>query len=232
MQRLCAAVVPILVIWGCACNKAPSRKAALTTDVERFSYAMGLDIGASLMNLHTEVDVATLAQAISDTIEGHVLLMTPEEAQQVRTEFTRAYRDSQAARAREAAARNLEESTTFLEQNKTREGVVTTASGLQYIIVAPGSGPRPRITDKVKVHYRGTLIDGTEFDSSYRREQPSVFTIGDVIPGWREALLLMPVGSTYRFFIPPQLAYGPRSPGPPIGPNATLIFEIEMLGIE
>ena len=120
----------------------------------------------------------------------------------------------------------------FLQENKQKEGVVTTLSGLQYIVLREGDGQRPKVTDTVKVHYRGTFIDGTEFDSSYSRGEPAVFPVNGVIAGWTEALQRMRVGSKYRVFVPPKLAYGERGAGDVIGPNETLIFDVELLGIE
>ena len=130
------------------------------------------------------------------------------------------------------AEKNMEEGEKFLSENKKKKGIVTTKSGLQYIVLSEGNGARPKATDKVKVHYKGTLIDGTEFDSSYKRGEPAVFQVKGVIPGWTEALQLMKVGSKYNLFIPSNLAYGQRGAGSKIGPNVTLIFEVELLSIE
>lgn len=126
----------------------------------------------------------------------------------------------------------MQEGKAFLTKNKKKKGVTTTASGLQYEVIAMGDGPKPRATDTVEVHYRGTLLDGTEFDSSYRRGQTATFPLNGVIRGWTEGVQLMPVGSKFRFFIPPELAYGARGAGTAIGPNATLIFEVELLDIK
>lgn len=135
-------------------------------------------------------------------------------------------------RGSDIADRNLAAGEAFLEENERSEGVVTTASGLQYLVLHEGDGPRPKASDSVTVHYRGTLIDGMEFDSSYQRDEPASFPLQGVIPGWSEALQLMRVGSRYRLFIPPHLAYGERGAGLMIGPNATLIFEVELLEID
>ncbi|MBN1423462.1 FKBP-type peptidyl-prolyl cis-trans isomerase [Candidatus Fermentibacteria bacterium] len=232
MQPRCTLLILAILVLGVACSKEVPQKSVLTTDAERFSYALGLDIGSNLKNLEIEVDVAVLAQAIRDTMEGQALLMSPEQATEVREEFANTFRERQEGKAREMAAHNLEEGTAFLEANKGAEGVITTASGLQYLVVTEGAGPRPTDKSTVKVHYRGTLIDGTEFDSSHSRGEPATFRVGGVIPGWVEALQLMPVGSTYRLFIPPHLAYGERGAGSQIGPNATLVFEVELLSIE
>jgi len=228
-----SAVMTLAALFlGLACTKEAPRKTTLTTDAERFSYALGLDIGANLKNIETEVDLTALTQAIRDTMEGATPLLTHDQAQQIRQDFATKYRETQMTKAKEAGERNLSEGNAFLAENKTKDGVITTASGLQYAVLTEGTGPRPKATDQVKVHYRGTLIDGTEFDSSYSRGEPVVFGVGGVIPGWVEALQLMPVGSKYKLFIPPQLAYGERGAGDKIGPNSVLIFEVELLSIE
>jgi len=231
MMRSAVLIVAALFL-GLACTKEAPQKTTLTTDAERFSYALGLDIGANLKNIETEVDLPALAQAIGDTLQGKTPLLTQEEAKKIREDFATKYREAQMTKAREAGERNLSEGAAFLEQNKTKDGVITTASGLQYMVLTEGTGPKPSATNRVKVHYRGTLLDGTEFDSSYSRGEPVVFGVGGVIPGWVEALQLMPVGSKYKLFIPPQLAYGERGAGDKIGPNSTLIFEVELLSIE
>jgi len=148
------------------------------------------------------------------------------------TEFTVQMQQKMVAKNAELTQRNEVESAAFLKENKEKDGIVTTKSGLQYLIIKQGDGPVPKSTDKVKVHYKGTTIDGVEFDSSYQRGEPAVFPVMGVIAGWTEALQLMPVGSHYKLFIPSKLAYGARGAGPNIGPHAALIFEIELLGIE
>jgi FKBP-type peptidyl-prolyl cis-trans isomerase len=195
------------------------------TPAEQFSYAIGLEIGASLKHLPAEIDPTFLFRGIEDVLRGNPLLFSEEEAEQIKRSF---FQQWQASRGQ----RNAEESSRFLEENKKKEGILTTPSGLQYQELQPGQGPRPKATDRVKVHYRGTLLDGTEFDSSHKRGEPVVFQANQVIPGWQEALQLMNVGSRYRLFIPPALAYGERGAGQIIGPNAALIFEVELLGVE
>lgn len=232
VQARCTLLILATLVLGIACSKEAPRTSSLSTDAQRFSYALGLDIGDNLKNLEIEVDVAVLAQAIRDTMEGKTTLLTAEQAMGIREEFANKFRESRTNKAREAAAHNMEQATAFLEANRVAEGVITTASGLQYKVVTEGTGPLPTAASTVKVHYRGTLIDGTEFDSSHERGEPATFRVGGVIPGWVEALQLMPVGSTYRLFIPAELAYGERGAGPKIGPNAALIFEVELLSIE
>ncbi|HMO65093.1 MAG TPA: FKBP-type peptidyl-prolyl cis-trans isomerase, partial [Verrucomicrobiota bacterium] len=157
---------------------------------------------------------------------------TEAEARDIGRMFEQENRSRLEARLREQGERNLAEGERFLAENKGREGVQTTASGLQYKVLTPGTGAKPGPTDRVTVHYVGTLIDGTEFDSSIRRGQPATFPLNGVIRGWTEGLQLMPMGSKYRFFIPSDLAYGPRAAGPKISPNSTLIFDVELLNVE
>jgi len=158
--------------------------------------------------------------------------LTDAEAQAALAELQAEVRKKQDAEAQAAAEANMKEGEAFLADNKTKEGVVTLPSGLQYKILTPGTGPKPTASDTVVCNYRGTFINGTEFDSSYKRGQPASFPVGQVIKGWTEALQLMPVGSKWQLFIPPDLAYGQRGAGGAIGPNATLIFEVELLSIK
>jgi FKBP-type peptidyl-prolyl cis-trans isomerase len=157
--------------------------------------------------------------------------MTPEEAATIREEFIAKRRASAESERATLAAANAAEGDKFLLENRVKEGVVVTDSGLQYQVIEMGDGAKPAATDRVTVHYRGTLLNGEEFDSSYSRNQPATFQLNQVIPGWTEGVQLMPVGSKFMFFVPPDLGYGPAGGGP-IGPNATLIFEVELLGIE
>jgi FKBP-type peptidyl-prolyl cis-trans isomerase FkpA len=157
--------------------------------------------------------------------------MTPEEAASVREEFIAKRRVEAEQERQSMGSINSAEGDKFLLENRTKEGVQLTDSGLQYQVVVMGDGAKPAATDTVTVHYRGTLLNGEEFDSSYSRNEPTTFQLNQVIPGWTEGVQLMPLGSKFKFFIPPDLAYGPNGGGP-IGPNATLIFEVELLGIE
>jgi FKBP-type peptidyl-prolyl cis-trans isomerase len=157
--------------------------------------------------------------------------MTPEEAATVREEFISKRRAEAEAERQTQGAANAAEGDKFLLENRVKEGVQVTESGLQYKVIQMGDGAKPAATDRVTVHYRGTLLNGEEFDSSYSRNQPMTFQLDQVIPGWTEGVQLMPVGSKFMFYVPPDLAYGPNGGGP-IGPNATLIFEVELLGIE
>jgi len=205
--------------------------AELETEAQKLGYIIGMDIGSSLMQQGTDLDLDTLFQAIKATYNDEPLAMTPEEAATIRESFVAKRRaEAEADRASSGAA-NAAEGDKFLLENSQKDGVQMTDSGLQYEVLEMGDGPRPSATDKVKVHYRGTLLNGEEFDSSYSRGEPISFALNQVIPGWTEGVQLMPVGSKFMFYVPPNLAYGPAGGGP-IGPNATLIFQVELLGIE
>jgi FKBP-type peptidyl-prolyl cis-trans isomerase len=205
--------------------------AELETDAQKLGYIIGMDIGASLKQQGAELDLDSLFDAIRSTYNDEPLAMTPEEAATVREAFIAKRRSEAEAQRQTQAAANAAEGDRFLLANRVKEGVIVTDSGLQYEVIELGDGPKPGATDKVTVNYRGTLLNGEEFDSSYARNQPVTFQLDQVIPGWTEGVQLMPVGSKFKFYIPPNLAYGPAGGGP-IGPNATLIFEVELLGIE
>jgi FKBP-type peptidyl-prolyl cis-trans isomerase len=204
----------------------------LTSEDQKVSYMIGLDMGAYLKNIGFSVDRAALIQGITDTLSDRKHLLAPEEMAKLREEFGKKMQERQMSKAKVSGEKNAKEGAEFLARNKTEKGVVVTASGLQYIIMKEGAGPKPKPTDMVSVNYRGTLIDGKEFDSSYKHGQPATFGVTGVIPGWTEALQLMNVGTKAKLFIPSNLAYGQRSPSPDIGPNSTLIFEIELLEIK
>ena len=203
----------------------------METDAQKLGYIIGMDIGKSLKQQGAELDLDALFEAIRATYNDEALAMTPEEAATIREEFIAKRRAEAEAERQSAAASNAAEGDKFLLENRVKDGIVVTDSGLQYKVVTMGDGAKPTATDTVTVHYRGTLLDGTEFDSSFSRNQPATFQLNQVIPGWTEGVQLMPVGSKFMFYIPPNLAYGPNGGGP-IGPNATLIFEVELLGIE
>lgn len=203
----------------------------LRSDNEKISYMIGLQMANSLQQVKDYVDVPTLTRAIQAGLSGEGRLMTDAQAQQVGMAFGQFLQQREAARRAELGAKHLAEGERFLAQNKTRPGVRTTASGLQYQVIRAGAGPRPTAADTVTVHYRGTLLDGTEFDSSYARNEPATFPLSGVIPGWTEGVSLMPVGSKYTLWIPSALAYGENGAGADIPPNATLKFEVELLEI-
>ncbi len=224
-------------------SKAPAKTtttaksaAPLSTRKDKFSYALGMNIGsglgANLKKQSVEVDWNLVAQGMKDAAAGSKTRLTDEEAKAVLTEVQNEVRKEQQEKTQEAAAKNKTEGDAFLAGNKKKDGIVTLPSGLQYKIMTEGKGPKPAATDTVVCNYRGTLINGTEFDSSYKRGEPATFPVGGVIKGWTEALQLMPVGSKWQLFIPSDLAYGERGAGADIGPNATLIFEVELISIK
>ncbi|HZW91675.1 MAG TPA: FKBP-type peptidyl-prolyl cis-trans isomerase [Candidatus Eremiobacteraceae bacterium] len=204
----------------------------LKTQKEKFSYALGMKMGGNLKKQDVPVDPNILARGVKDALAGSKTLMTDDEAQAALTEMQNDMRKKQQEKQQVAGAANKKEGEAFLAGNKGKEGVVTLPSGLQYKIIKDGTGPKPAATDSVVCNYRGTLIDGKEFDSSYKRGQPATFPVNGVIKGWTEALQLMPVGSKWQLFIPADLAYGDRGAGPDIGPDATLIFEVELVSIQ
>ncbi len=212
----------------------------LTTKKARISYAIGMNIAATLRNQKFEMDPEIVSQGLRDSLSGRKTKMTEPEADALLTALQdeikaqrKAIQEADAAEANQANSEsNKKEGEAFLAANKTKDGVVTLPSGLQYKILKQGDGPKPTVADTITCNYRGTLINGTEFDSSYKRGQPLTFPLKGVIRGWTEALQLMPVGSQWQLFIPSDLAYGPRGAGALIGPNSTLIFEIELISIQ
>lgn len=200
-------------------------------DKQKISYAIGMNIGNSIKRQSIDVDVDTMAKAVKDMIAGHPT-MSEEEAQKTMMEMNNQLRAKREEERKLAGEKNKKEGEAFLAENAKKPGVKTTSSGLQYKIITEGKGEIPKASDTVTTQYRGRLIDGTEFDSSYKRGQPAQFPVTGVIKGWTEALEMMPVGSKWELYIPSDLAYGERGAGQNIGPNATLIFEIELLGIK
>jgi len=205
---------------------------ALKTEKEKLSYAMGMDLGNQLKSRSVEIDPAIFGRGLVDALSGSKTLLTPEEAKAIITELQKAMLVKQAAEAKAAGEKNKAEGDAYMAANKTKEGVVTLTSGVQYKVLTAGTGKMPTAEQTVVCQYRGTLIDGNEFDSSYKRGQPATFPVKGVIKGWTEVLQLMPVGSKWQVFIPPNLAYAERGSGAMIGPNATLIFEIELVAIK
>jgi FKBP-type peptidyl-prolyl cis-trans isomerase FklB len=211
----------------------------LKTQKDKASYAIGLNIGRGLHRDSVDVDPAILSRGLRDGLSGGKTLLTDEEMKGAMTVLQSGLRKKQELRNKEQQEKmlqvgetNKKEGEAFLAANKTKDDVVTLPSGLQYKILQEGTGPKPSASDSVVCNYKGTLLDNTEFDSSYKRGQPATFQVGQVIHGWTEALQLMPVGSKWQLFIPSELAYGPGGSGPVIGPNATLIFEVELLSIQ
>lgn len=203
-------------------------QAQLDSHLQRFSYAMGMQVARQLNEQGIpRVDPAALALAVDDMLNGRQPRLTLEQIQ----ESVLAIQETIATQRRALAASNLAAAQAFLAQNRAADGIVESESGVQYRVVKAGDGARPAKTDKVKVHYRGQLLNGREFDSSIRRGEPAEFAVGQVIPGWQEVLQLMSVGSTWEVWIPPQLAYGERGSGKSVGPNEMLHFQIELLSV-
>jgi FKBP-type peptidyl-prolyl cis-trans isomerase FklB len=214
----------------------PADASPLSTQKDKVSYAIGMSVGGrlhdDLSRQSIDADDKLLVQGFQDALSGGKTLMTADEARTLLTQFQAEVRAKMEEKQKLAAETNKKEGDEFLAANKTKPGVVTLPSGLQYKILTPGTGPKPTAEDSVVCNYRGTLINGKEFDSSYKRGEPATFPVSRVIKGWTEALQLMPVGSKWQLFVPSDLAYGPRGASAEIGPNATLIFEVELLSIQ
>jgi FKBP-type peptidyl-prolyl cis-trans isomerase len=226
--------VPLLItlfVLPASAQQEAAEEQKLKTPTDELSYVLGMDVGNNLKRFGTEIDLDILLDGVKATLHGGKTLVTPERATEIKKDFLLKRREQMAAERKAAGEKNLVDGKAFLAENKTKEGVITTESGLQYQVIKEGDGPKPKDTDRVTVHYRGTLLDGTEFDSSHKRGKPVTFLVKGVIRGWTEALQLMPVGSTYKLFIPSDLAYGARGMGQKIAPNSTLIFEVELLEI-
>lgn len=209
-------------------SNSVAEDAALETDNQKFSYGIGLQIGQSIARQNVEIDQEALFLALKDALNGKEPRVPLEELQRVMTAEEKKIQEKQTA----IADKNLQIGKAFLAENKKLDGIKTTASGLQYRIIKAGTGASPTASDTVSVHYRGTLIDGHEFDSSYSRKQPATFPVNGVVKGWQEALPMMKEGDKWEIFVPSDLAYGPQGAGGAIGPNETLIFEIELLSIQ
>ncbi len=199
---------------------------------DKVSYSMGINIGTNLKKESIDVNPEALSRGIKDALSGGKPLMTEQEINEIMMNFQKELIAKQQARLKELGEKNKKEGEAFLAENEKKEGVVTLPSGLQYKVIKEGNGKIPKLTDIVTIHYRGTLIDGTEFDSSYGRGQPVTFPVKGIIPGFSEAVQLMKVGSKWQLFIPSNLAYGEKGAGNGIGPNTTLIFEVELLSIK
>jgi FKBP-type peptidyl-prolyl cis-trans isomerase FklB len=204
----------------------------LKTEKDKQSYALGMNIGAGLQKQMADIDPEILSRGLKDSLAGRKTLLTDEDARTALTQLQNDMRKKQQEKVLMVSEGNKKTGQAFLLANKEKDGVVTLPSGLQYRILTAGTGPKPSATDTVVCNYRGTLLDGKEFDSSYKRGQPATFPVSNVIKGWTEALQLMPVGSKWQLFIPPDLAYGDRGAGVDIGPGSTLIFDVELVSIQ
>ncbi len=210
--------------------------AELSTQAQKNSYSLGFQIGSGLSNDLSSQDVSldndALLLGMRSALEGTKPTLSTEEMSAAMMDIQKQVQEGQQKKVGNASQANLDEGIAFLAENKKKDGVKETASGLQYRVITEGSGKTPASSDSVSVHYKGTLIDGTKFDSSYDRGQPATFGVGGVIAGWTEALQLMKEGAKYKLFIPSELAYGERGAGQKIGPNATLIFEVELISVQ
>lgn len=230
--RYAAGMVAVsLVLAGCGSGASSSNDAPLETEDEIASYGVGLNVGRSLQAAEGRLQMDAFLRGVEDAMAGSDPAVAQEELQSALQAFSTSIQEEERTRRAAAAEENARKGDAYREENAAKEGVTVTESGLQYEVLEEGDGPTPGPDDRVRVHYRGTLVDGTEFDSSYDGD-PATFTVGGVIDGFSEGLQLMPVGSKYRFVIPPELAYGDQGNGRAIGPNETLVFELELLGIE
>jgi len=228
-RRLAMALCGVVALSG-ASFAADAQE--LKTDREKISYSIGMDIGGNLKRGSVDVDPDLLAKGLKDSYGGGKTLLTEDQARQAIAEFQKALMAKKAEAMQKLSEKNKAEGEKFLAENGKKEGVKSLPSGLQYKEITPGKGKSPKISDNVTTHYKGTLIDGTEFDSSYKRGQPATFPVSGVIPGWTEALQLMKEGAKWQLFVPPNLAYGEKGAGQVIGPNATLIFEVELISVK
>ena len=228
-RRLAMAICTMVALSGAAfAADVPELKG----DREKISYSIGMDIGGNLRRGAVEVDPDMLAKGLKDSYGGGKTLLTEDQARQAIEDFQKTLMAKKAETMQKLSEKNKADGEKFLAENAKKEGVKSLPSGLQYKEITPGKGKSPKATDTVTTHYKGTLIDGTEFDSSYKRGEPATFPVSGVISGWTEALQLMKEGAKWQLFIPPNLAYGEKGAGRDIGPNATLIFEVELISVK
>jgi len=231
--RLFAVTISLLLLAGCAPEEASSApEVKLDNAKNRISYTIGVNIGQDFKSQKMDVEPDVLLMGLKDTLAGRELQLTEEEMVQEIQTFQKELQEKMMAEMEAMAAQNKTAGEAFLAENAKQEGVVVTESGLQYKVLEAGEGESPGPADVATVHYRGTLVDGTQFDSSYDRGQPATFPVGGVIAGWTEALQLMKPGAKWQLFIPAELAYGERGAGQDIGPNATLLFDVELISVE
>jgi FKBP-type peptidyl-prolyl cis-trans isomerase len=222
-----------LLAFALSCQETEQQPniTALQTDKDKISYAIGVNMAQSISEIKDEIDLFVLQKGMTDKMQGNKLLVTSEEAQPLLQSFSEKLMAREQEKLARASQKNLEDGKAFLEENRTKEGVKTTESGLQYKVLKEGQGKSPKPSDRVRVHYEGTKLDGTIFDSSYKRGEPATFQADQVIKGWTEGLQLMKVGGKYRLFIPADLAYGVRGAGQEIGSNEVLQFDVELLEV-
>ncbi len=229
MKLKVIAVIGILLL---AAQVSAQESPALKSQKEKVSYIIGMDLANNLKRQSIEIDPDSLARGVKDALSGAKPQLTDQEMREVMTSFEKEVRAKQEELRKATSEKNKIEGEKFLAENKNKEGVKTLPSGLQYKVITPGKGKKPQLTDTVTTNYRGTLIDGTEFDSSSRHGKPATFPVNGVIRGWTEALQLMEEGAKWQLFIPSDLAYGEKGAGQMIGPNAVLIFEIELISVQ
>jgi FKBP-type peptidyl-prolyl cis-trans isomerase FkpA/FKBP-type peptidyl-prolyl cis-trans isomerase FklB len=246
---MAASLLAVLAVAGCDKADKPAADAAakktdataakgdqipgLPTEKDQVSYMIGMQMGKSLEPVKDDVDVDVIAKAVKDSVTGGKLLLTEEQAQKIGESFSEKMQAKQIADMMAKAKANAAEGAKFLAENGKKPNVKTTATGLQYEVITEGKGAKPKPTDTVRVNYKGSLLDGTVFDDSTEHGGPADIPLSAVVPGWREGITLMPVGSKYRFWIPAALGYGEQgTPGGPIPPSATLVFEVELLGVD
>jgi FKBP-type peptidyl-prolyl cis-trans isomerase FklB len=225
-------VVVVLALFVMVGQVWAQDKPALQSDKEKMSYSLGFDMGSKMKQQESDLDPELMSRGIKDAFSGAKPLLTEQEVRESLKSLQQQMRAKYEQKAKVQGEKNKKDGEGFLVENKKKEGVKTTASGLQYKVLEEGKGKQPTADDSVEVQYRGTLIDGSEFDSSYKRGAPITFPVKGVIKGWTEALLMMKEGSKWQLAIPPELAYGARAAGPLIGPNSTLIFELELLSVK
>jgi FKBP-type peptidyl-prolyl cis-trans isomerase FklB len=215
-----------------ACVNKNAEETDLATQKQKVSYSIGINVGTDFRQQELDLDLDALAQGLKDGFLDRERWLTEEERQDVMSALQKELMEKQAEKNRVLGEKNKKEGEAFLSENKAKDGVITLPSGLQYQVLSSGSGPSPKETDRIKAHYISWLLDGTEFNNSYTQGEPAVFGLDQVIPGWREALQLMKVGDKWKLFVPGELGYGAQGFVNIVGPHATLIFEVELLGIE
>ena len=225
-------LIGLMAGCGGSDGDTPRKTVNLESDMARSSYAVGYNFGTNIRRIAGELELDAMIAGARDAYMQQDPSLKPEEIQTLLQEFQKNVYQLDQARRQESSMKNIAEGDAYRKENAKKPGVTVTKSGLQYNVIKAGNGATPRPSDKVRVHYHGMLIDGTVFDSSVDRGEPIAFRLDGLIPGWIEGLQLMKTGAKYRFVIPPELAYGKRGSGPKIGPDATLVFEVELLAIE
>ena len=224
-------ITSLIILLSFSSAAYAEEAAFLKTQKDKVSYLIGRDMGSNFKDQSIDVDTDIFMKGFKDALSGNKSPLTDDETQAIKTAYKEERMKKHEEEVKKVAEKNKNEGETFLAENKKKEGVVTLPSGLQYKVIKEGDGKTPKETDTVTVNYRGTLLDGTEFDSSYKRNEPATFPVKGVIPGWQEALQLMKTGAKWQLFVPAGLAYAERGAGNVIGPNTTLVFEVELLSI-